>query len=220
MTLSEMASAIRNHMNDGLSGAIGTFDYSLRQIEEEIILMRNDLIQKQYAAGKVDLNSLTQTLPNIEVTSRDLGKGFDTGIRNTCIRVPSVLLLPNNDGILFLGTLDRRVSIKVYTTESAADHKYCAFTKHKPYARLDTSKDGEYEFIDLFNLNGGLSGIKYLTMRYVLADPRVIAKYEDTPFPCSGEMQNAIITAISEKYIRYYRSLRIMPIGVAQTDVT
>jgi hypothetical protein len=50
MTLSEMASAVRNHVADGLNG-ISSTSFSLEQLQDEILLTTSAVIVKLSAQG-------------------------------------------------------------------------------------------------------------------------------------------------------------------------
>lgn len=222
MTLNEIASAIRNHISDGLSGAVANYSYSIEQLQAEIILMRNKLLSERSRQGKVNLKQYYQTYPGIILHPKDISaspvlKAYKKALGFTS---PRILATINDDYEVVLAyTLDNERTFKVYRTIAYRDHKYRQKTKRAPFVYLDTSTDAE-GFVQGWLLNtGSYESIRSINLQAVFANPLDVPGFtEDTEFPAPLESQNDIIAALTAQYVQYYRQMNIIPRSNTQTD--
>ena len=215
MTLNEIASAIRNHISDGLSGAVANYSYSVEQLEAEIILMRNKLLSERSRQGKVNLKQYYQTYPGIILDVKDISASpvLQAYKRSLSFTSPKILSTINDDyEVVLIYTIDNERSFKVYRTTDYRDHKYRQKTKRSPFVYLDTSTDSN-GFVKGWLLNTGkYESIRALTMQAVFANPMDVPGFNnESEFPAPLESQNDIIAALTAQYVQYYRQMNIAP---------
>jgi len=222
MTLNEIASAIRNHISDGLSGAVANYSYSIEQLQAEIILMRNKLLSARADQSKVNLKQYYQTYPGVILQPADISaspvlKSYKRALGFTS---PKILSTINDDyEVVLIHTIDNERSFKIYRTTEYRDHKYRQKTKRAPFVYLDTSTD-KNGFVKGWLMNTGqYEGIRSINIQAVFANPMDVPGFtEDTEFPSTFESQNDIIAALSAQYIQYYRQLNLAPQPNTQTS--
>lgn len=224
MTINEMASAIRNHIKDGLSGAVANYSYSIEQLQEEIILMRNKLLMERSRQGKVNLKQYYQTMPGVILEPADISaspvlKSFKRALGFT---IPRVLSTVNDDYEVILAyTLDNERSFKIYRTTDYRDHKYRLKTKRAPFIYLDTSIDGQGMIKGWLMNTTSYETIRSITLQGVFTNPLDVPGFGlDTEFPGTMESQNDIIAALTAQYVQYYRGMNIAPQPNTQTDLS
>jgi len=226
MTHNEIASSIRNHVVDGLSGAISDQEFSIAQLIDEIDLTRAQLIYTLSLNQKIDLNSLAQTQSSVPVKCRSMNAScecFLPGDSIPSISVPKLSRLGKGSPVLYLGTNDLRDPIDVYYGMSEVrDHEIRMTTRHRPFAWVDLSSHDNSGLTDiwLFNMSAYI-GLKFMKVVGIYDNPsQVISEYslEETEYPAPPTIQLQIINTLTEKYIRYYRSLNVMPLANQQAD--
>lgn len=227
MTHNEMASSIRNRVSDGLSGNIADQSFSLEQILDEIDLTRADFAHKYASTQKLNPTHLVQEPKELFlITCRNLSP--DCGISGwgedvASIKVPSIMPLFDEQSIQYLGLDNMQEAFAVYShPEDIRNHKVRIRTKNRPYAWWDTAEDmdGNQTFW-LFNM-GSYNPLKYLKLRAIFNHPSKVnsnlPNHLELEYPATLHMQNAIIDTLTEKYIRYYRQLNIVPSANTQSD--
>lgn len=231
MTLNEITSSIRNRIADGLSGNISNQAFSLEQLEEEVDLQRADIINKYIISGnKMNINYIFQTIDLLPVKCLSLSDNVPCGFSVPSSGAPSVKLPPimatiDDSAIEFFGLSNKQTEFIVYfDTDSISNHKYRQKTNSKPFIWVDTTMD-ENGFMTAYLLNAGpYSNIKYLSIRAIFEHPSRVnvndPAYGDKEYPAPGHIQNAIIDALTEKYVRYYRQMNIAPLPNIQADIT
>jgi hypothetical protein len=226
MTHNEIASAVRNHVVDGLSGAVSDQEFSIHQLHDEVDLTRASLVYALSLTQKIDLGSLSQTKSNIPVVCRSMNSACDfylPGDSIPSISIPKISRLGKGSPILYLGTNDMRDPIDVYyNITDIRDHEIRMTTKHRPFAWVDLGSENGTGMTDiwLFNTESYI-GLKFLKVIGVYDYPaQVISEYsmDETEYPAPPSIQLQIINTLTEKYIRYYRSLNVLPLGNEQAD--
>lgn len=222
MTLNEIASAIRNHISDGLSGAVANYSYSVEQLKEEIILMRNKLLFERATAGKVNLKQYYQTYPGVILNPEDISasKVLTSYKRALGFTSPRIISTINDESeVVLIYTINNERSFKVYRTIEYRDHKYRQKTKRAPFVYLDTTIDAE-GFVKGWLMNTTqYESIRAITIQAVFSNPMDVPGFnEDKEFPAPLESQNDIITALTAQYVQYYRQMNIIPRPNTATD--
>jgi len=147
MTAMEMASAIRGHVSDGLSGNITTQAYSLAQLYDEIDLKRSKLIHQYLHTGKLNTVQLMQPMDRLQLICKPLEKfcGNYTGDSVPSVRVPMIATAFNKeDAISYLGLGNKQQSFKVYfDVDDIINHKFRFKTGHRPFAWVDTAAEAD-----------------------------------------------------------------------------
>jgi len=228
MTHNELASAIRNRVSDGLSGNINNQAYSIEQLVEEIDLMRADFTHKYATQGiKLDPKHLIQEIDILKIEGRNLSD--DCAIQEPCGDVPSIkiprLMSMVNEGdiIQYLGLVNMQEDFSVYFhPDDIKNHKVRIRTRKRPFAWVDLAVDhNDKQTIWFFNM-GPFDPLKFVKLRAVFEQPTRVniesPNHLDMEYPAPLHMQNAIVDALTEKYVRYYRQMNIPPIPNQQND--
>jgi hypothetical protein len=217
MTLSEMASAVRNHVADGLNG-ISSTSFSLEQLQDEILLTTSAVIVKLSAQGLLDINKLTQRIDGIRIECKDLSANCSV---ESSIGAPH-FLIPNinraiADPIQFLGTMDGELSFKVYFDRDYRYHKYRLATSRMPFAWVSSTpnSDGMHD-VFLFNM-GKYNALQFISMDalfdnpYDLLNTEYYDQFASAEFYAPSYVQMEVIDTLTQKYVNYYRQMHMNP---------
>lgn len=223
MTLNEMASAIRNNIGSGLK-EVSNYAYPLDQIKDECGNVRNSILLED--SQKMVLNSefFAQRLENIPI---DLIRYPYGGYSNSPslvphIKIPKIAMTRDDSAIIFLGPPDQSYFFKVYYDFMHHNHIYSRIIGRRPYAYVDPAHDvNGWNDVYLFNL--GPTGLKFVSIRAVFADPVKIMESDglfgvDEEFPAPSAVQQMIIERITQKYVAYYKQLNFPYQPNTQTD--
>ena len=217
MTLSQMASAINNHIRDGLNG-ISSANTSDDQLKDEILLTTSALIVKLSTQGLLDINKLTQRIDGIRVECRDLSANCDV---EAAVSAPH-FVIPNvnrviQEPISFLGTIDGGLSIKVYYDRDYRYHKYRLATAKRPFAWISTTQNADgFHDVFLFNL-GKYNGLQFVSIDAIFDNPYDLLntpyyeQFSSAEFYAPSYVQQEVIDTITQKYVNYHRQLHLNP---------
>jgi len=215
MTLKQMASAIRSHVLNGVNGA-DSLPFSIEQLEDEILLSASSIIIQMMTKGGIRPEILVQRIDGIKLECTDISKNCDVPT-DSC--APHFLIPDINravaNPITFLGSIDSKISFKVYYDRDWRFHKYRLATSKAPFAWISTSSNesGMYD-VYLFNL-GKYSNLKFISLDILLDNPYDLLKtdyfeqFSAAEFYAPMFIQNEIINQLSQKYINYYRQLHM-----------
>lgn len=226
MTHNEIASAIRNRVADGLSGNLSNQAFSVEQLLEEIDLQRADFAHKYAQTNKLDPKYLVQEIDTQEIVCRNLSDDCfiqSPGDDIPSIKIPKVLPLLGDNAIEWVGLHNMQENFDVYFhPEQIKDHKVRIKTRHRPFVWADTAPDSnDMMTLWFFNL-GKFNPLKFVKVRAVFEHPTRVAINNplvlDMEYPAPLHMQNAIIDALTEKYVRYFRQLNTPNVPNTQSD--
>jgi len=213
MTLKQLATAVRNHVVDGLKGVSYTA-FSIEQLEEEILLLTQSVMMEFAAKGLLDVGKYSQRIDGIKLSCDDLSNNCEIE-SDSCaphFEIPSVnFMIPNP--ITYLGTIDTAMTFKVYYDRDYRFHKYRLSTSNAPFAWVSTTENAN-GLVDvyLFNMNK-YSNLKYITIEalfdnpYKLLDTEYFSQFSSADYYAPAMVQNEIIDRMTKKYISYYRQL-------------
>ena len=226
MTHNEIASTIRNRVADGLSGNISNQALSVEQLLEEIDLARADFAHKYALTPKLDPKFMMQEIDILKIECRNLSEDCfikSPGEGVASVKVPKVMPIFGESGVQYLGLVNMQEAFAVYYhPEDIRNHKVRIRTSRRPYAWIDTAPDSnDMHTIYFFNL-GPHNGLKYVKIRAIFEHPTRVhidnPNAADMEYPAPLHMQNAIIDALTEKYVRYFRQLNEVPVPNTQSD--
>lgn len=213
MTLSQMASAIRNHVVDGLDG-ISQTAFSVDQLKDEILQTAAFVIVEFTAQGILDASKLTQRIDGIRVECTDLSANCHVASE---IEAPH-FVIPNlnrmvDEPITYMGATDGTISFKVYFDRDYRFHKYRLATSRLPFAWVSSTPNSEGLYdVYLFNL-GKYNGFQFISIDAVFDNPYDIQKTEyyeqfsSSEFYAPMAVQSKVIDILTQKYVNYYRQL-------------
>jgi len=228
MTTAQIVSTIENNVSDALSGAILNRAVSYNQIEGEIDLLREKLASEQVKSGKIDIKHFIQQLPLQQLICRDFTRGgcsiVKSGESVPSIRIPKLIALQDNSQLEYVGLANKQKRFIVYyDIDDISNHKYRLKTADSPFVWVDLAVDDD-DMIALFFFNLGQYGtLKYVDVRGAFSKPTTIIPLnpedDEKEYPAPGLIQEMIISILSERYIRYYRTLQVPNNGPnTQTD--
>lgn len=215
MTLAEMASAVRNHVVDGLNGVSST-SFTTEQLQDEIILTTAAVIVKLTAQGLIDINKLTQRIDGIRIECKDLSANCSV---SSAIGAPH-FLIPNvnraaAEPIQFLGTIDGELSFKIYYDRDFRYHKYRLATSKRPFAWVSTTPDADgMHDVFLFNM-GKYNELRFISMDALFDNPYDLlrtpyyAQFVASEFYAPSYVQKEVIDTLTQQYVNYYRQLHM-----------
>jgi len=228
MTHRQIASAIRNHITDGLSGKIADEEISIEQLMDEIDLARSAIVEADALTMKVDYKYLVQSISSIPVHCMAMNGDcavYVPGDNIPSIEIPKVMPIAGDKAVEYIGTNDMAVSFDVYFHPSdIRDHKIRIMSRHRPFAWVDLASVTNKETMTVWFFNwGAYNPLKFIKFRGVLDKPgQAISDYsvDTTEYPANSALQKKIITTITKEYINYYRALNLAPAPNTQTDTT
>jgi len=231
MTINEFGSAARNHIFDGLKGAISNISYSKEQLIDEAFQVRNSLLMKYSMQGKFDFDSLYQTFDSIPIKEIDLSNNYTpvrSGICRNYILIPRPSVTFDKIAIEYIGDVTKGNGFKVYNNANFKTHQFKFKINRNPYVYLDTSvrPDG-YVIAYLYNMNE-IKDQRYMTVKMIPENPVDFIKdmdccieVYDTEFPAPQWMQKEILDIVVNTYVTQYRKMNIPDVTLAnkQRDV-
>jgi hypothetical protein len=132
------------------------------------------------------------------------------------MQVPKIMSTPDESAVGYIGYINMSSNFPFYSNiDQMNAHKYRVYTAGTPFAYSDmTTNENGNATIYLFNL-GEFNPLKKLMIRAVFENPQELLTLDpdalDREYPAPGSIQEDIITRLSERYIRYYRQLNILP---------
>jgi len=217
MTLSQMASAVRNHVVDGLDGVSATA-FSMSQLRDEILQTTSAVIIKLAAQGLIDLSVLSQKIDGIRLTCKDLSSNCDvkSEISGLHFTIPNLNRLAA-EPILYLGSVESSLSFKVYYGREYRYHKYRLSTSKKPFAWVSSTPgpNGLYD-VFLFNVSK-YTNFTFVSIDAIFDNPYDILKtdyysqFMASEFYAPFAVQKEVIDTLTKQYVEYYRKLHQTP---------
>ena len=224
MTLEQMASSVRSHVVDGLNG-ISNASFSLEQIQDEIIYTTSALLTTYIKQGVVDPLRLGQRIDGIRVECEDISANCSVAsyVNAPHFSIPDINRVLS-EPILYLGTMDSSLSLKVYYDRDFRFHKYRLATALRPFAWVSSTpnKEGLYD-VYLFNL-GKYNNLKFISIDAIFDNPYDIHKtayfdqFAQSEFYAPLFIQKEVVTQISNEYANYYRKMHMTRIPNTQTN--
>ena len=223
MTLNEIASSIRTNIGNGLK-EVSNYAYPIDQIKDEIGNVRNQILIEDVQGMVYNPEYFAQRIDNIPI---DLVRFPYGGYTNSPaliphIKLPKIAMTKDDSAIIYLGPPDQSLSVKIYYDYSFQYHQYSRVIGRKMHAYVDLASDSDGN-LDCYLFNMGPTGLKYISVRAIFADPVKILEAdglfgEDEEFPAPSAVQELIIDRITAKYVQYYKQLNIIYQPNTQTD--
>lgn len=213
MTINQIASAIYNDIMSGLTNITGNPNISLEQLEDEVIEERQSIIKEWWYKNLINIKDLTLAINCIKVDCADPSKccGFTLSKPTHHFEIPQLINDIGNDAIEFIGSVDREIQFKFYTSTSYQYHKYKRNKNNEPYVYIETTP----------NQNGMYDGwifnapfIKYISIIAVFKDPRQLdyfdccRTYEHLDI---GSISNEVKKRLTQRKFYYYRQAYNIP---------
>lgn len=225
MIVNKLASAIFNDVQGGLSGFESTINMSIEQLEDEVVEERLAVIKKYSLQNIIPQKDLLYSLNCIELDCKSLDKCCDMDDYSEKIlhfEIPQIVNDFGEESVAYIGSIDKQVKFKVYTSVNFKFHKYKIRGKKKPYVYIDTTPN-EHNMYDGYVFNAPM--LERISVIAVFKDPRQVQEFMENEGCCEMSLSEAdnmtwIASEVKQnlitKKLRYYRQLIPQPIPNTQ----
>lgn len=215
MIVSKLASAIYNDIQGGLAGYEATQNMSLEQLEDEVVEERMAVIKQYSMKNLIPRKDLFYSLNCIEINCDSLDKCCERDPDDELVahfEIPQIVNDFGERAIEFLGTTDKQIKFKVYTSPNFRFHKYKMRSKKRPFVYIDTTPNS-HNYYDCYLFNAPM--LERVSIVAIFKDPRQVAE-----LACC-EMSEAdnftwIATEVKQNLIKkklaYYRQYYPQPV--------
>lgn len=216
MIVSKLASAIYNDIQGGLAGYEASLNMSLEQLEDEVVEERMSVIKQYSMKNLIPKKDLFYSLNCIEVDCASLDKCCEHDPDDDLVahfEIPQIVNDFGEQAVEFLGSTDKQIKFKVYTSPNFRFHKYKMYGKKKrPFVYIDTTPN-KNNLYDCYLFNAPL--LERVSIIAIFKDPRQVAQLS-----CC-EMSEAdnftwIATEVKQNLIKkklaYYRQYYPQPV--------
>ena len=142
MTLEQLKSAIYNDVMAGLRGLTNIPSMSLEQLEDDIIDERLIILKEYGMKNMLPKKDLLMSINCIDVDCKSMDKcpcGPDITKPLQHFEIPQILNDFGDESIEFVGSIDKVVQFKVYTSMASQLHKFHSRGAHTPYVYIETT---------------------------------------------------------------------------------
>lgn len=219
MIVSKLASAIYNDIQGGLQGYEATVNMSLEQLEDEVVEERLAVIKQYSLKNLIPQKDLLYALNCIELDCKSLDKCCYADPDDDLVahfEVPQIVNDFGEESIEYIGTTDRKIKFKVYTSINFKFHKYRKRGKNKPFVYIDPTPN-EHNLYDGYVFNAPM--LERISIVAVFKDPRQVSKFACCDYTEADNM-TWIATEIKQnlikKKLQYYKQLIPQPLPNTQ----
>ena len=213
--IDKLVSAIKNDVISGLRGYHTNLSMSDEQLADDIIDERLQIIKEYSLKGILPTRDLYLSINCIPVDCKNIERcrcGKEDCLTPTAhFEIPQLLNDYGLQSVDYIGSSDRQLPFIYYTSSTAFRyHKYKKRGKNKPYVWIDTAPN-ENGMYDCFVFNAPL--LSQVSVTAIFKDPRQINELSSSCNCVEGMdnnmsfINNEIKKRLTEKKIRYYRSL-------------
>lgn len=208
MQVEKLASAIYNDVVAGLAGITSTPTISIEQLQDDVVDERLQIIKEYSLKNLVPKKDLLYSINCIETDCKSLDKCCSVSNFSKPelhFEIPQLINDFGEDSIEFVGSTDKQIAFKYYTTVGFKYHNLKLRGKNKPYVYIDTTPN-ENNMYDAWVFNAPL--LKRLSIIAIFKDLRQLEGYGC----CQDDLNNMtfidteIKKRLTEKKLRYYRS--------------
>lgn len=210
MTLEQLKSAIYNDVMAGLRGLTNIPSMSLEQLEDDIIDERLIILKEYGMKNMLPKKDLLLSINCIELDCKSMDKCPCGGSYTKPLQhfeIPQILNDFGDEAVEFVGSIDKNIQFKVYTSMAYQMHRFQRRGANKPYVYIETTPN-ENNMYDAWVFNAPL--LQRLSVMAIFKDPRQLMEFDC----CINEdsinfnfIDNEIKRRLTEKKIRYYRQM-------------
>lgn len=216
-SVNKLASAIYTTVVAGLQGFEATQNLPIKLIEDEVVDVRLNLLQKYALAGKLPLKDLYYSLNCLTLDDcASLDKCCEHDPDDELVahfEIPQIVTFAGDDSIGWAGSSDKQIKFKVYTSPSFRFHKYRMRGKNKPFIYIDTTPN-KHNMYDGYVFNAPM--LEQISIHAIFKDPRQLELFSCCGDTIEKENLTGITTEIKDtlvkKYVTYYRQLQQPPV--------
>lgn len=212
--VNKLASAIYNDIVSGLAGISSNPTISLAQLEDDIIDERLQIIKEYSLKNLIPKKDLLMSINCIDVDCLSLDKcpcNTSYSEARAHFQLPQLVSGFSTSPIEYLGSIDKSLEYKVYTSTAFNFHKYLRRGAAKPFVYIDITPN-ENNYIDGWIFNAPFT--KKISAQLIPKDPRQLSEYSccaDDDMENYSYLSAEIKKRLTEKKIRYYRQFMVVP---------
>lgn len=215
--IEKLASAIYNDIQSGLVGITNTPTMSIQQLEDDVVDEYLQIIKEYSLKNLVPKNDLLMSINCVEVDCLSLDKCPSCSETNPSaqpelhFQIPQIVNDLAGDAVEFIGSTDKGLQYKVYTSTAFQFHKHLRRGADKPYVYIETTPNTNNMY-DGWIFNAPL--VKRISITAIFKDPRQLSFYgccADYDLENYTFLSAEIKKRLTEKKIRYYRQLYMGP---------
>lgn len=198
-TLEKIVYAVKNNLEAGLK-TTANYNFSLDQLEHQVISERNALIKQAEMQGVIDYQDLLQEINCIELDCEDLGLCCSTSTKQPTLH----FTLPQYNYLDYIGLATQDTPFKIYDNLGFKYNKYRdGRIANRPYIQFRIKNGVIHGFV----FNPPTPNLKYLSARLVLENPLEVNQFEccqynrrEDRFPMPDYMVQQLIDGITSKW--------------------
>ena len=209
MQVHKLASSIYNDIVSGLAGITSTPTMSMEALEDDVVEERLQIIKEYSLKNLVPKKDLLYAINCIDLDCESLDKCCNSSNFSKPqlhFEIPQLVNDFGDSSIDFIGSTDKEISFKYYTTTSFKYHNLKLRGKNKPYVYIQTTPN-ENNMYDGWIFNIPL--LKRISVIGIFKDLRQLDNYGC----CQDDLNNItfidteIKKRLTEKKLRFYRQL-------------
>ena len=179
----------------GLRGASSGQAMSMEQLEDDIIDERLQILKEYTIKGLLPKQDLLLSINCVQVDCESLERCpcNDIGNKIAHIQIPQLVNDFGEDAIEFIGSTNKEVAFKVYTSRAYRHHKYRLRNADRPYVFIDTTPNANNMY-DGYIFNAPL--LKRLTVIGIFKDLRQVEDFSC----CIQDLKNFTFLDAEIKY--------------------
>ena len=139
--VSKLASAIYNDVMTGLAGITSAPAMSLQQLEDDIVDERLQIIKEYSLKNLIPRNDLLMSINCIQLDCKSLDKcscGTSSYTQPQLhFEIPQLVNDFAEEAVEFIGSVDKKIQFKVYTSPAFQYHKYLRRGGNKPFVYIE-----------------------------------------------------------------------------------
>ena len=178
MYIEKLASMIKNDIVSGLKGYHSNLSLNLKQLEDEIVACRLEIITTHFLNGTLPVKDLLMAINCIDVDCKSLERCSCSNTSESPVahfEIPQLITNLGKGAIDYIGSTDRRNMFSVVTSLSELEfRKYKKRAANKPYVWIDYAPNNE-GMLDCFIFNAPM--IEQISVVGIFKDPRQVERY-------------------------------------------
>lgn len=207
MNVSKLASAVYNNVVSGLSGYNATLNISIEQLEDAVVAERLQVIQEYSKRNLIPVKDLTYAINCIKLDCKSLDKccSGDYSQSEQHFQIPQIINDFGDEGIVYIGTVDKQIPFKVYTNKNFRFHKFRMRRSKSPYVYIDTTPNAD-NLYDGWVFNAPM--LEIISVEAIFKDPRQVAEWGCCDLADSenfSAINNEVERRLTQKYLSYYK---------------
>ena len=207
MTINAIASAVYNDVMSGLVNITSDQNISLEQLEDEVVEERQSVIKEWWYKNILNPKDLLLSINCIPVDCADPAKccKFHLAKPTHHFEIPQLMNDIGDDAIEFVGSVDREIQFKYYTSTSYQYHKYKRNRSNEPYVYIETTPN-ENGMYDGWIYNAPF--VKYISIIGIFKDPRQLDHFDccrTYEYLDIGPISSEVKKRLTQRKFYYYR---------------